>query len=31
MIAIARREPCTSSTVDTSMNMHFNACRLEAE
>ena len=31
MMACARREPCTSSTAATSMNMTFSACRLEAE
>ena len=30
MIACARREPCTSSTAVTSMNITFSACRLEA-
>ena len=31
MMASARREPCTSSTADTSMNITFSAWRLEAE
>ncbi len=31
MMACARREPCTSSTDATSMNMTFSACRLDAE
>ena len=31
MMASARREPCTSSTDATSMNITFSACRLDAE
>ena len=31
MMACARREPCTSSTAATSMNITFSACRLDAE